>query len=81
MLIVADSMPLVEVLVRMQRVQLHLAIVVDDSERTIGLVTLEDVLESLVGDIRDESDPDPGPEPRACDRDRRRRPTGVGGQR
>ena len=36
MLIVADSVPLVEVLVRMQRVQLHLAIVVDDSERTIG---------------------------------------------
>ncbi len=62
MLIVAGSMPLVDVLVRMQRLQLHLAIVVGDSERTIGLVTLEDVLESLVGDIRDESDPDPVPD-------------------
>jgi CBS domain containing-hemolysin-like protein len=64
MLIIAGSMPLVDVLVRMQARQLHLAIVVDEAERTIGLVTLEDVLESLVGDIRDESDPDPEPEGR-----------------
>jgi CBS domain containing-hemolysin-like protein len=64
MLIIAGSMPLVDVLVRMQARQLHLAIVVDEAERTVGLVTLEDVLESLVGDIRDESDPDPEPEER-----------------
>ncbi len=77
MLILPATMPLVDVLVRMQRLQLHLAIVVDDTQRTIGLVTLEDVLEALVGAIRDESDRDPdrgasGPEPVAT-------PTGVGG--
>ncbi len=59
LLIVSGSMSLIDVLVRMQRVRLHLAIVVDDARRMIGLVTLEDVLEYLVGDIRDESDPQP----------------------
>ena len=46
----------------MQRARLHLAVVVDDGA-DVGLVTLEDVLESLVGDIRDESDPDPAATP------------------
>lgn len=44
------------VLLRMQRSRLHLAAVVDGDGATVGLVSLEDVLESLVGDIRDESD-------------------------
>ena len=61
-LIVAPDMPLVDVLVRMQSRRIHLAVVVDQ-RRTVGMVTLEDVLESLVGDIRDESDPDPAPVP------------------
>ena len=51
------------VLVGMQRGRLHLALVVESERRTVGLVTLEDVLEALVGDIRDESDPEPGDEP------------------
>ena len=38
----------------------HLAIVQDDQQRTVGLVTLEDLLEELVGDIRDEHD-EPAP--------------------
>ena len=46
----------------------HLAIVQDEDERTVGLVTLEDLLEELVGDIRDEHDE---PAPRADDADRR----------
>jgi putative hemolysin len=51
--------PCNELLFRMLRERLHLAIVQDGS-RTIGLVTLEDLLEELVGDIRDEHDePDP----------------------
>jgi CBS domain containing-hemolysin-like protein len=44
----------------MLRERLYLAIVRDDSGKTIGLVTLEDLLEELVGDIRDEHDePEP----------------------
>jgi putative hemolysin len=50
-----------ELLFRMLRASRHLAIVQDDDERTVGLVTMEDLLEELVGDIRDEHDE---PEPR-----------------
>ena len=48
--------PCNELLFRMLRDRLHLAIVRDDDGRTLGLVTLEDLLEELVGDIRDEHD-------------------------
>ena len=48
--------PCNELLFRMLRERLHLAIVRDDGGRTLGLVTLEDLLEELVGDIRDEHD-------------------------
>jgi putative hemolysin len=52
--------PCNELLFRMLRERLHLAVVRDESGRTLGLVTLEDLLEELVGDIRDEHDePDP----------------------
>ena len=51
-----------ELLGRMLRGQLHLAIVRDAGGRTLGLVTLEDLLEELVGDIRDEYD-----EPQSAD--------------
>jgi CBS domain containing-hemolysin-like protein len=39
----------------------HLGIVVDPEDRMVGIVTLEDVLEELVGDIRDEFDIEKGP--------------------
>ncbi|CAF0702562.1 hemolysin family protein [Candidatus Methylacidithermus pantelleriae] len=39
----------------------HLAVVVDTEDRMVGIVTLEDVLEELVGDIRDEFDIEKGP--------------------
>jgi putative hemolysin len=45
-----------ELLFRMLRSRLHLAIVRDQSQKIVGLVTLEDLLEELVGDIRDEHD-------------------------
>ena len=48
--------PCNELLFRMLRDRLHLAIVRDDKGQTVGLVTLEDLLEELVGDIRDEHD-------------------------
>ena len=55
-LIVPGHRPLDEVLVVMRRSRTHLAVVMDDDRHVIGLATLEDVLEHLVGDIRDESD-------------------------
>jgi CBS domain containing-hemolysin-like protein len=45
-----------EVLVAMRRARTHVAAVIDEGGRWCGLVTLEDVLESVVGDIIDESD-------------------------
>jgi putative hemolysin len=44
----------------MLRMSAHLAVVRDADGRTVGIVTLEDLLEELVGDIRDEHD-DAGP--------------------
>ncbi|HEX9484811.1 MAG TPA: CNNM domain-containing protein [Gemmatimonadaceae bacterium] len=49
-----------ELLFRMLRERTHLAVVQDPDGRTLGLVTLEDLLEELVGDIRDEHD-EPAP--------------------
>ena len=55
-----DTAACSELLFRMLRASRHLAIVQDEDECTVGLVTLEDLLEELVGDIRDEHDePDP----------------------
>jgi putative hemolysin len=51
--------PCNDFLFRMLRERKHLAIVRDDAGRTTGIVTLEDLLEELVGDIRDEHD-EPG---------------------
>jgi putative hemolysin len=51
-----------ELLFRMLRSRLHLAIIRGADEKVLGLVTLEDLLETLVGDIRDEHD-EPAPVP------------------
>jgi putative hemolysin len=57
-----DTAACSELLFRMLRASRHLAIVQDEEERTVGLVTMEDLLEELVGDIRDEHDePEPRP--------------------
>ena len=56
LLLVGRGRSLVDVLASMQRSRLHVALVIDPDGRTAGLVTLEDVLESLVGDITDETD-------------------------
>jgi putative hemolysin len=56
----APGAPCNELLFRMLRERLHLAVVRDESGHALGLVTLEDLLEELVGDIRDEHDePEP----------------------
>jgi putative hemolysin len=54
-----------DLLSTMLRGRLHLAIVRDDAGHTVGLVTLEDLLEELVGDIRDEHDEHEEPAPNA----------------
>jgi len=56
LLLVGRGRSLVDVLASMQRSRLHVALVIESDGRTAGLVTLEDVLESLVGDITDETD-------------------------
>jgi putative hemolysin len=49
-----------ELLFAMLRERKHLAVVLDDAGKTLGIVTLEDLIEELVGDIRDEHD-EPAP--------------------
>jgi CBS domain containing-hemolysin-like protein len=58
-LVLTDNQPLDEVLVSMRRSRTHLGVVVDESRKVVGLATLEDALEELVGDIQDESDRHP----------------------
>lgn len=53
---IPDSMKLDSVLREFQRKKVHLAIVVDEYGGTAGIVTLEDILEEIVGEIRDEYD-------------------------
>ena len=55
-LVVPESSPLPQLLHTYQESRRHLAIVVDEYGTIDGLATMEDVLEEIVGDIRDESD-------------------------
>ncbi len=58
-LFVPESQGLLDVLRSMQREQVPLAIVVDEYGGTSGIVTMEDLLEEIVGEIRDELDEEP----------------------
>ncbi|MED4552211.1 hemolysin family protein [Lysinibacillus capsici] len=55
---VIETMPIQELLVRMQKERIHMAILMDEYGGTSGLVTVEDILEEIVGEIRDEFDDD-----------------------
>jgi len=57
-LFVPESMGVIELLARMRAQRIHLGIVVDEFGGTEGLVTIEDVVEEIVGDIEDEHDID-----------------------
>jgi CBS domain containing-hemolysin-like protein len=58
-LYVPQSMPAIELLVEMRAKRTHLAIVLDEYGGTDGLVTIEDLVEEIVGDIEDEHDEEP----------------------
>lgn len=55
-LFVPPSMPAMDLLVRMQATRTHMALVVDEYGGTDGLVSIEDLVEMIVGDIEDEHD-------------------------
>ena len=56
-IMVPESMNALRVLQTMQKQRVHLAVVVDEYGGTVGLVTLEDLLEEIVGDMGDEYEP------------------------
>jgi CBS domain containing-hemolysin-like protein len=61
MLFVPPSMPAIDLLAKMQATRIHLALVVDEYGCTDGIVSIEDLVELIVGDIEDEHDEDEAP--------------------
>jgi CBS domain containing-hemolysin-like protein len=55
--IVPETKPLDDLLAELQRQQIYMAVVADEYGRTVGIVTVEDILEEVVGEIEDETDP------------------------
>lgn len=55
--IIPETKPLDDLLAELQRQRSSMAIVVDEYGRTVGIATVEDILEEVVGEIEDETDP------------------------
>ncbi|WP_040204384.1 hemolysin family protein [Neobacillus jeddahensis] len=66
---VIETIPIHDLLVKMQKDRVHMAILMDEYGGTSGLVTVEDILEEIVGEIRDEFDMDEIPEIRKIKED------------
>ncbi|MEL6876302.1 MAG: hemolysin family protein [Pseudomonadota bacterium] len=58
---VPESMGVLDLLAEMRATRTHLAIIFDEYNGTEGLVTIEDIVEEIVGDIEDEHDDEPVP--------------------
>jgi CBS domain containing-hemolysin-like protein len=58
-LFVNENQKIQDILKLMQKEKVHLAVVIDDFGGTAGLITIEDILEELVGEIQDEFDEEP----------------------
>jgi CBS domain containing-hemolysin-like protein len=61
-LFVVPSVPVLDLLLQMRQARMHLALVVDEYGGIDGLVTIEDLVETIVGDISDEHDEDRPPQ-------------------
>ncbi|CAG9623557.1 hemolysin family protein [Sutcliffiella rhizosphaerae] len=59
---IIESIHIHDLLVRMQKERTHISILIDEYGGTSGLVTIEDIIEEIVGEIRDEFDEDEIPE-------------------
>ncbi len=60
-LLVAPQVPVLDLLLQMRQARMHLALVVDEYGGIDGLVTIEDLVETITGDIADEHDEVEGP--------------------
>ncbi|WP_374017751.1 hemolysin family protein [Paenibacillus thiaminolyticus] len=61
-LTVPEAIPVKTLLTRMQQENMHMALLVDEYGGTSGIITIEDILEEIVGEIRDEFDTNERPE-------------------
>ena len=59
---VIETLPISDLLLKIQKERIHMAILMDEYGGTSGLVTIEDIIEEIVGDIQDEFDNDEVPE-------------------
>ncbi|MEK3937317.1 hemolysin family protein [Sporosarcina sp. FSL W7-1349] len=59
---VIETIPIGDLLLKIQRERIHMAVLMDEYGGTSGLVTIEDILEEIVGEIQDEFDTDEVPE-------------------